>query len=113
MGARSNSNDESSRESSCPVTLEGVARIKDLAEIDFEAPLASNWALNEPSFCAEIPVKLAPRCSEGPSPFERARTRVSLPSRNVVSVGRSRGALFDFAARNMPRMMLPVDLSAS
>jgi len=54
MGARSNSNDESSRESSCPVTLEGVARIKDLAEIDFEAPLASNWALNEPSFCAEI-----------------------------------------------------------
>src|SRR6266404_4681386 len=113
MGARSDSNDESSRESSFSVTSVGVARIKDFVEMDSEEPWASNCALNEPPFCAEIPVMPAPACREGPRMFESARMRVSLPSRKARSVGRSLGPVFVFEARSMPRMMLPTDFSAS
>src|SRR6266436_6056598 len=56
---------------------------------------------------------LAPVCREGPRMFESARMRISLPPRKARSVGRSRGPAFVFAARNVPRMMLPADFSAS
>src|SRR5882672_6122840 len=111
MRARSDSNDGSRGESNFAETLVGAARIKDFVEIDSEAPWASNCTLNEPSFCAEILVMLAPVCREGPRMFESARMRISLPLRKARSVGRSRG--FVFAARNVPRMMLPADFSAS
>src|SRR6266403_4243115 len=113
MRARSDSNDGSRGESNFAETLVGAARIKDFVEIDSEAPWASNCTLNEPSFCAEILVMLAPVCREGPRMFESARMRISLPLRKARSVGRSRGFVFVFAARNVPRMMLPADFSAS
>src|SRR6267142_1142132 len=113
MGARSDSNDGSRGESKFAETLVGVARIKDFVEMDSEAPWASNCTLNEPSFCAEISVMLAPVCREGPRMFESACMRVSLPSRKARSAGRSRGPDFVFAARHVPRMMLPADFSAS
>src|SRR5216684_6991075 len=104
MGARSDSNDPSRGESNFAETLVAEARIRAFVEMDSEAPWAWNCALNEPSFCAEILMMLAPVCREGPRMFASARVRVSLPSRKARSAGRSRGPVFVFAARHIPRM---------
>src|SRR3989442_4227112 len=101
MALSSDSNDESRRERSLPVTSVGVARIKDPVETDSSPPWLSRRTSNEPSFWQEIPVALVWVSSAVPSLFPSARTSVSLPSRKDCRLGRSQGPFLDFARRIM------------